>query len=297
MVLLNRTVVAVLTLFSGVMWGGTTDRTPEYTPDGQLKFPANYREWIFLSSGSGMTYGPLAAPGRQSLPMFDNVFVNPDSYRDFLKTGRCPDKTVFILEVRSAEGHASINNGGHFQRDIVGIEAEVKDSSAASGTWTFYGFPLDSAKPAPNAKAVPQTATCYTCHGKNTAVENTFVQFYPVLYDVAERKGTLKPGFEMPITSSKLVEIIRTQGWPAAEKLLTETSQRSPDAAVLTERSLNTAGYRLLGDGGNPSGAAALLEWTANRYPKSANVQDSLADPYLATGNTAISRRATEKDL
>jgi len=25
---------------------------PQYTADGQLKFPANYREWVYLSTGS-----------------------------------------------------------------------------------------------------------------------------------------------------------------------------------------------------------------------------------------------------
>jgi len=33
---------------------------PEYTADGQLKFPANYREWVYLSSGIDMSYGPGA---------------------------------------------------------------------------------------------------------------------------------------------------------------------------------------------------------------------------------------------
>ena len=40
---------------------------PEYTKDGKLSRPLNYREWIFLSSGLGMTYGPLASPGDATL--------------------------------------------------------------------------------------------------------------------------------------------------------------------------------------------------------------------------------------
>jgi hypothetical protein len=31
-------------------------QTPAYTPDGRLKFPDNYREWIFLSAGLDMSY-------------------------------------------------------------------------------------------------------------------------------------------------------------------------------------------------------------------------------------------------
>jgi len=71
---------------------------PQYTSDGQLRFPKDYREWVFLSSGLGMTYGPAAAGARDD-PRFDNVFVNRSAYKSFLASGRWPDKTVFILEV------------------------------------------------------------------------------------------------------------------------------------------------------------------------------------------------------
>src|SRR6185503_21144387 len=85
---------------------------PEYTPEGQLLLPARYREWIFLSSGLGMTYGTSAPRGE---PRFDNVFVNPSSYQSFLQTGTWPDKTIFILEVRASATSGSINKGGHYQ--------------------------------------------------------------------------------------------------------------------------------------------------------------------------------------
>ena len=36
-----------------------------------------------------------------------------------------------------------------------------------------------------------KVAPCVECHTKNTAVERTFVQFYPTLLEVARSKGTL----------------------------------------------------------------------------------------------------------
>ncbi len=42
---------------------------PGFTADGQLKFPAKYREWVFLSSGIDMSYNPKAAAASHS--MFD----------------------------------------------------------------------------------------------------------------------------------------------------------------------------------------------------------------------------------
>src|SRR5437899_1876823 len=47
---------------------------PVYTADGSLKLPANYREWVYLSSGLDMSYSPNAMNMDHS--MFDNVFAN-----------------------------------------------------------------------------------------------------------------------------------------------------------------------------------------------------------------------------
>jgi hypothetical protein len=248
---------------------------PQYTSDAQLKFPADYREWVFLSSGSGMTYGPLA---RQGPPQFDNVFVNPESYRAFLRTGHWPDKTTFILEVRASESHGSINNGGHFQTDITGIEAEVKDGPS----WTFYGFPLSAGAPAATGKPIPRTASCYTCHGTNTAVENTFVQFYPQLYEIAERKGTLNPGFEkLPITTTKLAQLIETEGWQKARAVLDQAAAHSPDATVLAETSLESVTTRLI-QANRATDAVSLAEWATARHPQSARLQESLSAARIA---------------
>ncbi len=165
---------------------------PKYTAEGELTLPGNYREWIFLSSGLGMTYGPAAARSRQGSPLFDNVFVNPGSYREFLKTGKWANGTAFLLDIRSSKSHGSINKDGHFQKALSGLEAEVKDEH---GEWKFYDFPTKNGVPKPSGKLLPATASCYACHSKNTAVENTFVQFYPVLMEVAERMGTVKKDY------------------------------------------------------------------------------------------------------
>ena len=156
----------------------------KFTPGGKLIRPVGYREWIWLSSGLGMSYGPLAQDSQDPNPTFDNVFVNPSAYRAFRQSGAWPDGTVLVLEVRSSTGKGSINQGGHFQSDLRGIELEVKDK----GRWTFYGF--NGA--AETGSAIPASASCYTCHAQHGAVDNTFVQFYPTLLEVAKQKGTLK---------------------------------------------------------------------------------------------------------
>ena len=122
--------------------------------------------------------------------MFDNVFVNPASYRSFLDSGRWPDKTMFILEIRRAIGKGSINNGGHYQSDVMAVEAAVKDEARFPQKWAYFGFGTGN-------RATPQPATsgCNSCHNQNAAVENTFVQFYPELLEVATHKGTLNRAY------------------------------------------------------------------------------------------------------
>src|SRR6476469_8094067 len=164
----------------------------EFTKDGELIRPANYREWIFLSSGLGMTYGPNA-PSAGAPLRFDNVYVNPSSYREFLKTGRWVDGTVLILEVRESESKGSINQHGHFQAGIAGIEAHVKDSRRfPNGGWAF--FDLSPREARASVKAIAPGNRCEECHSKHGSVDSTFVQFYPDLIPVAAKYGTAKSG-------------------------------------------------------------------------------------------------------
>lgn len=168
---------------------------PRYNGGGQLVRLLDYREWVYVTSGLGMTYGP-EQPSAGQQQRFDNVFVNRESYRRFLDTGTWPDKSIFILEQRSAENHVSINNAGHTQGGLIALEAAVKDTTRfPETTWGYFSFDgrsglLDAATP------LPTTAACYTCHKNNTAVEQTFVQFYPTLFEVARRFGTIKPAFD-----------------------------------------------------------------------------------------------------
>jgi len=161
---------------------------PEYTSDGQLKFPENYRQWVYLSTGFDMSYNPAMRMGHH---MFDNVFVNPESYQKFVETGTWPDKTVFVLEARGAKDKGSINKAGNYQStEVMAREVHVKDEARFPGKWAF--FPFDDSK---TAKMIPQTADCYSCHSAHAAVDTTFVQFYPTLIEIAKKKGTLSASY------------------------------------------------------------------------------------------------------
>ena len=56
---------------------------PQYAGDTLVR-PDGYREWIYLSSGLGMSYNPSAMGSE----LFTNVFVAPWAYREFVATGK-----------------------------------------------------------------------------------------------------------------------------------------------------------------------------------------------------------------
>src|SRR6202790_1428343 len=180
--------VTVTALFSFVAFPQATGQKPEYTSDAQLRLPEHYREWIYLSSGFDMSYNPAMQMDHH---MFDNVFVNPEAYKAFLQTGTWPDKTMLVLEARSARNKGSINQKGNYQStDVMGIEVHVKDEARFPGKWAFFGF--DDGK---TAKIIPLAADCYSCHAAHAAVDTTFVQFYPTLLPIATAKGTLSTAY------------------------------------------------------------------------------------------------------
>ena len=64
----------------------------------------------------------------------------------------------------------------------------MKDSSRFKGKWGFFDFSEGKT----SAAQLPPAAACYSCHAEHGAVDNTFVQFYPTLLEVAKTKGTVK---------------------------------------------------------------------------------------------------------
>jgi Cytochrome P460 len=159
---------------------------PQFTADGKLVRPVDYRRWVFVSSGFGMSYSQKA----DGMQMFTNVFVKPAAYDYFLANGKWPDKTVFVLEEYGSTSQGSINKHGSYQTEFMGLDVEVKDEARFADKWAYFNFQGD-------AKSVgaitPSRNDCWKCHDQNAAVEHSFVQFYPELLRVARQKGTIKP--------------------------------------------------------------------------------------------------------
>ncbi len=174
--------------FAGVLTcAGAAAQQLTYQDQNRLAVPSDYREWVFLTSSLDLNYSDGAA-GRSVL---DNVFVNPSAYREFVKTGTWPDKTIFVKENRVAASAGTISKSGKFQTQVLNMEMHVKDEARFPGKWAFFAS-SDGIAP---GVLLPMTAACYSCHAEHAAVDTTFVQFYPTLLEIAKSKNTLSPGY------------------------------------------------------------------------------------------------------
>jgi len=176
-----------------LLMGGAPPEEARFDAQGRMAFPDGYREWVFVTSGHGMSYNPVA--NAAALAPFDNVFVNRAAYEAFKATGHWPDGTVLVLEIHAASDKGSINVAGAFQSGTArGVEVHVRDSKRfkTQDGWAFFGFDPDKQAP---AEKIAESASCYSCHEQHAAVDRTFVQFYPTLLPIAKAKGTLSPAY------------------------------------------------------------------------------------------------------
>ncbi|HUJ94937.1 MAG TPA: cytochrome P460 family protein [Terriglobales bacterium] len=186
--LLGATVVLCLSFVAAASPDGSDK--PQFSSDSQLLRPENYREWVFLSAGLGMTYSSAGMDHQ----MFTNVFVPRWAYAEFLKNGKWPDKTMFVVEERGSESKGSIVKGGHYQTvELMRIGVEVKDEARFPEKWAYFSFDQSGKQASPNPKPA-----CWQCHEDHAAVEHSFVQFYPTLKPVSKKFGTYKESAEKP---------------------------------------------------------------------------------------------------
>jgi hypothetical protein len=177
-----------LWLFAGALaalgfGAGLTDKmtVPQYDGAGQVLRPEGYRKWVFVGTSLGLRYmgegGADQGPGS-----FHNVYIQPEAYDAFEKTGRFPEKTILAMEVYSAgtKEPKSELTGGYYGDRLTGFSAAIKDKERFPEGWGYVSFMRDGSELL--AKAEPfRKAQCFDCHAKHGATDNVFTQFYPLL--------------------------------------------------------------------------------------------------------------------
>lgn len=182
-----RLAPAIALLLTSQMAGSTGIDAAEWMPDGQLKLPRGYHNWVFL--GSPLTPHALNG-GEAGFPEFHNVYIHPEAYRAYRETGDFPEGTILLKELQLtkpgvfADGSRTEPSGrGYFPAALNGIDISVKDSTrfASTNGWGFFNFGHQAPPYAGSASAAPKEA-CAACHIDNT--ENmVFMDFYRAILD------------------------------------------------------------------------------------------------------------------
>jgi len=166
----------------------------QFTPDGKMKLPTGYREWVFI--GSPLTPNALNG-GKASFPEFHNVYVERRNFDAYQKTGTFPEGTVLVKELvllqkpTFPDGSQQAPSGrGYFQGAFNGMDVSVKDTKKFGKTngWGYFTFG-HHAEPYETTAAESSAGECAGCHIANVAkTDMTYVQFYPVLQEKGKTK-------------------------------------------------------------------------------------------------------------
>ncbi len=156
---------------------------PAFDEAGELVRPTGWEKWTLVGSSLGLGYSDRArgeGPGT-----FKHVYTQPEAFDHYVRTGQFPDKTVLVLAVYSSADRAAPATGGWFPDRFVAMEAAVKDVERFEGNWAYFDLGAGRREKA-HAPAMPKSR-CFACHDEHAAVDNVFVQFYPVLRHSREK--------------------------------------------------------------------------------------------------------------
>jgi len=164
--------------------GGTTAGI-EFTADGKLKKPTGYRGWVSIG---GMVTPNDLNDGEAAFPEFHSVYMDPESFAHYEKTGEFRDGTVIIKELLGVGAKEASSGKGYFMGDFSGLEASIKDSKRFKdepGSWGYFSF--GHKYPLKAETAMNTASACNKCHEDNAKTDWVFSQYYPVLRAAAPK--------------------------------------------------------------------------------------------------------------
>ena len=127
--------------------------------------------------------------GEASFPEFHSVYMDPESFAEYEKTGKYRDGTVLVKELSSVGSKNAPSGNGYFQGKFTGLEATIKDSKRFKdepGNWAYFSFGHKYPLKAEVSKN--SVAACNQCHEANAQKDDwVFSQYYPVLRAAAPR--------------------------------------------------------------------------------------------------------------
>ena len=152
----------------------------QFNDAGELIRPEGWREWIFV--GTPVTPHDMNKD-KAAFPEFHNVYVDPESYYHWQKTGEWREGMMMAKELTLVGAKKASSGKGYFQGEFSGFEIALKSKARypdEPGNWAYFTF---GHKPEPydkTAKAQP-TEACAACHEALADDDMVFTQYYPVL--------------------------------------------------------------------------------------------------------------------
>jgi hypothetical protein len=186
--LIQSTAIAAGLLATGVAaaGGGVSIGAATFNSQDELQLPEGFREWVFI--GAPLTPHGLNN-GKAGFPEYHHVYVNPDAFAVYQRTGEFPDGTVIAKELvllqkgDFKDGSKKAPSGrGYFAGEFQGMDVMVKDSKRFKDTnaWGFFNFGHHAPPYLKSAKAAP-AESCAGCHSANAGKDMVFKTYYPVL--------------------------------------------------------------------------------------------------------------------
>jgi hypothetical protein len=149
---------------------------PRYDQARGLILPAEYRRWILAGTSLGLSY----AEGAPAHPMFHETLIEPTAYQHFVDTGEFREGTMLALIVHGVEEGSVPSRHGQYAAAVHGVEMAVKDRARVPEGWAYYAFG-EAPRPGASTAQPNPASSCYSCHSKNAARDNVFLQFYSLL--------------------------------------------------------------------------------------------------------------------
>ena len=149
--------------------------------EGQLARPDTYRSWVYV--GTPLTPNELN-DGKAAFPEFHNVYIDPQSYDHWKKTGTWRDGTILIKELVSVGKKRAVSGKGYFMGEFIGLEATIKSKKHfpdEPGNWAYFSFTNPEGSLLKDAVKPFETASCNQCHEQSARDDFVFTQYYPVL--------------------------------------------------------------------------------------------------------------------
>lgn len=149
--------------------------------NGELERPSGYREWIYV--GAPVTPDDMNN-GKANFPEFHSVYIDPESWDHWKKTGKFRDGTMLVKEMNKVGSKSATSGQGYFMGRFMGLEATIKSKREfpnEPGNWAYFSFSTADHKTLKRTVKAEPAANCNACHENAAKDDFVFTQYYPVL--------------------------------------------------------------------------------------------------------------------